>query len=187
MPLETSDAGGDPAANEGPPYTSRSAMGAAQVTPEALDEASELLKPLLRNPAQAQGTAAKLVAGMETHAGPLPHPHILSGYEELIPGAARTILDMAREEQRHRHNMENRATAYPYFGMGLGALCLLSCIAGAVFLAVRAHGEPVGIALIGAPVLTGVGWFLNARLAPPPGAKGSGNLPVTPRQKNPGL
>jgi uncharacterized membrane protein len=133
--------------------------------PEVLDKASELLRPLLRDPSQAPKTAEKLVAVMETHTGPLPHPRILSLYQEVIPGAAREILDMAREEQRHRHRMENRETAYPYVGMGLGGLCLLSCIVGAVFVAVHAYSEKIGLALIGAPVLTGVGWFINARSA----------------------
>lgn len=31
-----------------------------------------------------------------THSGPLPHPDILKQYNEIVPGAAREILDMAK-------------------------------------------------------------------------------------------
>jgi len=142
--------------------TSRRTLEAHNGKPEDLHKASELLKPLLRDPNQAPTTGAKLVAVMKTHKGPMPHPRTLGGYEDVIPGAAREILEMAKAEQRHRHKIENRETAYPYFGMGLGATCLLPCIAGAVFVASNAYTESIGLALIGGPVLTGTGWFINS-------------------------
>lgn len=38
--------------------------------------------------------------------GPIPHPDILRGYEEILPGSADRILSMAEGESKHRHEME---------------------------------------------------------------------------------
>jgi len=47
-----------------------------------------------------------LVTGSH-HVGPLPSPESLAAYEALCPGAAREILDMTKENQKHRHKQEN--------------------------------------------------------------------------------
>lgn len=39
--------------------------------------------------------------------GPLPHPEILRQYEEIQPGFAKEIMQMAVNEQEHRHKMDN--------------------------------------------------------------------------------
>ena len=44
----------------------------------------------------------------EYHSGPLPHPRILNGYEEIIPGAAERILQMAENQASHRQKIENK-------------------------------------------------------------------------------
>jgi len=178
MPPGLADQGAEPPKKNEPEFTPERDVRSLNGKPEFVDKASELLKPLLRDPTQAPKTAAQLVAVLEMHKGPLPHPRILGGYDEIIPGAAREILEMAKAEQRHRHTMENRETAYPYFGMALGGTCLLSCIAGAVFLATHAYSEKVALALIGAPVLAGIGWFINSRLNLRTQAPGTGGPPV---------
>ncbi|MDM0534830.1 DUF2335 domain-containing protein [Clostridium perfringens] len=38
--------------------------------------------------------------------GPLPHPGILRGYDEVCPGAADRIIKMAEDQMHHRQNME---------------------------------------------------------------------------------
>lgn len=38
--------------------------------------------------------------------GPLPHPDILAKYEEVYPGAASKIFQMAEEQAEHRRKME---------------------------------------------------------------------------------
>lgn len=45
---------------------------------------------------------------MERYSGPLPHPKILSGYEQILPGTADRIVAMAEREQEHRHNMQEK-------------------------------------------------------------------------------
>lgn len=42
----------------------------------------------------------------EEFKGPLPHPAILKQYEEIYAGFAKEIMQMAENEQRHRHDVE---------------------------------------------------------------------------------
>lgn len=39
--------------------------------------------------------------------GPLPPPEILAKYEDVYPGAAKTIFQMAEKQSEHRRNMES--------------------------------------------------------------------------------
>lgn len=41
-----------------------------------------------------------------SHSGPLPHPEILKGYENILPGAAERVFAMAESQQKHRMAME---------------------------------------------------------------------------------
>ena len=43
----------------------------------------------------------------EEFKGPLPHPDILQQYEAVQPGFAKEIMQMAVNEQSHRHKMES--------------------------------------------------------------------------------
>lgn len=48
----------------------------------------------------------------ESHfSGPLPHPDLLKQYDEAIPGLGKQIVQMARDEQEHRHSRENKETS----------------------------------------------------------------------------
>lgn len=132
--------------------------------PRVVAKTSELLKPLLRDPAQAPVAAAAIVASIETHEGPLPHPRILVGYEDIVPGAARDILDMAKKEQGHRHRMELMESAYPYIALLSGSLALFGCLAGAVYLAATSASTQVPLALLGAPLIGAIGWLVRSRL-----------------------
>jgi uncharacterized membrane protein len=40
------------------------------------------------------------------HEGPIPHPQLLSGYEQLVPGAAQRIMDWAERDLEHNRAME---------------------------------------------------------------------------------
>lgn len=44
----------------------------------------------------------------EIFAGPLPHPEILAKYESVLNGSADRILRMAKEQTRHRREMEDK-------------------------------------------------------------------------------
>ena len=44
----------------------------------------------------------------EQYSGPMAHPRIAAGWEQLLPGSADRILVMAEEQQSHRMQQENR-------------------------------------------------------------------------------
>ncbi len=50
-------------------------------------------------------------------AGPLPPPEALAGYEEVCPGAALRIIQMAEEEGRSRRALEAKAVDAQVEGM----------------------------------------------------------------------
>jgi uncharacterized membrane protein len=41
-----------------------------------------------------------------SHSGPLPHPSILRGYEDIQPGFADRVIAMAEKQQEHRMELE---------------------------------------------------------------------------------
>jgi len=43
--------------------------------------------------------------------GPLPHPSILKGYEEILPGSADRILTMAENQSKHRQKLESKVVS----------------------------------------------------------------------------
>ena len=45
----------------------------------------------------------------QSFSGPLPHPEILRGYDEVVPGAAERILKMVEEQAKHRQRLERIA------------------------------------------------------------------------------
>lgn len=47
-----------------------------------------------------------IMAKMEMYSGPIPHPEILKGYEELSPGSAKEIIENGIEESSHRRKLE---------------------------------------------------------------------------------
>lgn len=48
------------------------------------------------------------MAKLEMYSGPIPHPDIIKGYEEVYPGAAKKIIDNGVEESNHRRHMESQ-------------------------------------------------------------------------------
>ncbi len=106
-----------------------------------------------------------IAALSETYAGPLPHPRHLKAYDEVVPGAARDILNMAISEQKHRHRLQMLETAYPYLGWLAGFVGFLGCVSGAIYLGLH-HNTPVALALVGVPSVGAIGWFVRARIEP---------------------
>ena len=80
--------------------------------------------------------SATLALVSEKHSGPLPHPDILAGYDKLLPGSAERILVMAEEEQRHRHEIENKIISTESRDSLLGII--MSFVMSISFLAVGA-------------------------------------------------
>jgi len=68
-------------------------------------------------PANVRPTAQKLnkqnqigaQVTTQQFSGPVPHPEILRGYDQVLPGAAERILTMAELDQKHQIELENSA------------------------------------------------------------------------------
>lgn len=94
------------------------------------------------------------------HSGPLPSVRTFAGYEEICPGAARDILDMAKNDQAHRARMEKGMLRGDIFlqsfaiAAAFGIICVM--VFGAVYAASIGH-ESVGIT-----IATGSGFALVA-------------------------
>ena len=76
---------------------------------------------------------------MSVHSGPLPDPMTLKLYNELVPGAAERILQMAEREQLNRHQSEHSlnksAIAMGYLGI-VFALFSVVIISGLVYYSI---------------------------------------------------
>jgi uncharacterized membrane protein len=163
------------------PAATRRAVAAAKndaIQPEILEHAAEILRPLLKDRTLAPQAALQMVAVMESHSGPLPHPSTLDGYEKILPGSALEILAMARAEQKHRHSINIYEALYPFVGSVLGFLALCLCFGSALYLGLLGHTD-IAVAFLGVPVLAAVGWLVNARLPNRKPEPGSTPAPTT--------
>ncbi len=75
---------------------------------------------------------------LEMFAGPLPHPSTLEGYKAVDPKLVDTIIQMAVDQQLHRHQMEKREQKIiPFihiFGQLLGTFIGLIALIGGFYL-----------------------------------------------------
>ncbi|NTG22015.1 DUF2335 domain-containing protein [Agrobacterium rhizogenes] len=98
------------------------------------------------------------IQATSVYAGPMPSPHTMAGYAELYPGAPEQLFQQFRDEQKHRHEWENKALeqasnerarrdigAYLVAGAGIAAACFLALLGALTAAAI----------LIGAIVLGG--------------------------------
>ena len=83
--------------------------------------------------------------------GPMPPPVILQGYENVVPGLASQIAEMAAKEQHHRHQWERRALWNDILaqsgGLWLGWVLAAGCACGAFYLADKGNNLGAGILL----------------------------------------
>src|SRR3954453_14890360 len=131
---------------------------------ETLKPAVDILRPLLRDPKQAPQAVARIA--VQLFRGPIPPPDDFAGYEHVLPGSARELMDMAKSEQTHRHRMQSLEMLYPYVGMISGVICFGACIAGSVWLAIEGRETVAGL-LLGVPCLGLISWFIRSRLPAP--------------------
>lgn len=102
--------------------------------------------------------------------GPLPHPTILDAYTR-VPGAAELVLEMARDEQRHRHAMELRQRAFDEMALDVEAGDM------AEEWALWRRGQVVGACVVAFIALVGtVGTVLLATIGASPWVTGVSSL-----------
>jgi uncharacterized membrane protein len=106
-----------------------------------------------------------------THAyfrGPLPPPSVVEHFERIRPGAAERILVMAEEQQRVRHQLEERALVGALraeaTGQWLAAFIVTLTVGLGSWLVSSGH-DATGLATILAPLGAVVAAFLNAQQA----------------------
>jgi uncharacterized membrane protein len=98
------------------------------------------------------------------HAGPLPSPDTLNGYDQLYKGAAAKFIDEHFADKQHNREIEQQLVSNEKWGVirGQAASFLLmgGAIAGCVTCAMTEHTAPA-LVLGSAPVLTALGRFLG--------------------------
>ena len=67
-------------------------------------------KPGGENPSRTINVL-EIIQAQSQFSGPLPHPDILKGYDEVCPGAADRIIRMAESQQQHRRDIEARVVS----------------------------------------------------------------------------
>lgn len=78
----------------------------SRISPE-VSEAIKNLKPEQREIVIKSFQAVR----QESFSGPIPHPELLQGYEDVKQGFAERIVSMAEEQQKHRFECENKMVA----------------------------------------------------------------------------
>ena len=88
--------------------------------------------------------------------GPLPPPEVLRSFEEIVPGAAGRILDMAERQSDHRIQMEKTAivgdSRRSYLGLAAAFILSSAIIGGGIYLIINDH-DWAGVSLIGLDVV----------------------------------
>jgi len=130
----------------------------------------------VRRAAQAPQTEHNSVMQQEArfHHGPIPAPETLRRYDDLIPGAAATIIKMATDQVAHRQTLEREAQEHDArdrrkmletedarirgamvnerIGMVCGWLVAAGCVGGAVWCAISGKSWQIVASLLSLPV-----------------------------------
>lgn len=87
--------------------------------------------------------------------GPLPHPNDLAAYNEIVPGSAKTIINMALSQSEHRQNLEksviNSDIKNSKLGLIFGLIIGLTGMGSAVYCA--SIGQPTVGSILGGGTL----------------------------------
>jgi len=100
----------------------------------------------------------------ESFSGPLPPPTLLKQYDEIVPGAAKIILEKFDKQTTHRIEIEKAVIRIgnikEILGLLLGFIIAMTAILGGIYSALQ--GKPwfgTGVTLIGVAMI--VGAFLS--------------------------
>ena len=94
----------------------------------------------------------------ESFTGPLPHPSTLRAYEDIVPGAAGRILDMAEKQSEHRKGIEKSIVNNQIFlskrGQIFAFIIALGGIGGSFYCAYL--GMPIPASSLGGGTSAGI-------------------------------
>lgn len=110
----------------------------------------------LRPANQAEVMIVRHEQRTQEFSGPVPNPEILARYNELVPGSAERILQMAEREQHRRHDTEqshidlnrhflNSSIAQSKWGLVASITFAFTCLGAASWLIMLGHEVGGGI------------------------------------------
>lgn len=96
-----------------------------------------------------------------TRSGPLPDPQELASYERISPGFAREIMDMAKAEQKHRHEHYKTGQLGAIWRDRIGQICAMVSVLVFAYIAYEmiqhaAYGWATGLLGVELVALTSV-------------------------------
>jgi uncharacterized membrane protein len=110
-----------------------------------------------------QTTVVRAQIQAASFSGPLPPPEILARFDEVVPGAAARIIDMAQKQSDHRMDLEKTTVhgelTRSYLGLGSGTIVSLAMIAGGVYCVMNGH-DTAGATIVTANLAAVVGVFV---------------------------
>ncbi|MDR3711456.1 MAG: DUF2335 domain-containing protein [Puia sp.] len=106
------------------------------------EQRAEVIEHLLEQ-FEISGEKSFSMATMMRFSGPMPHPDILRGMEEIVPGSAKEIIGMSLSQSEHRKNLEQIAlksqTKQSSTGQWLGFVIAIFGLGGAFALVYTGH------------------------------------------------
>lgn len=105
------------------------------------------------------GDRSAVVHAQMEFSGPLPPPQILGQYDQVLPGAAERILQMAEKQQNHRIDMNRSGVQRANWGLGAGFSLSVLGLGLTAFLVLHGH-DAAGSILGGTTFLSLVGTFV---------------------------
>lgn len=158
-----------PAAQQQPAKTSQPEFQVPPVPPDVLEA---ILRKQGLPPAKAGIVIEQITEIQRLHSGPLPTVEDYQGYENVCPGAARDILDMAIRQQRHHNAIEKMAVVGDFLLPVIGIIAALAVIGAllyaGVYLAVKGF-EGLSLAVLsGTGIATVAGAFLQKKRSKKP-------------------
>jgi uncharacterized membrane protein len=122
---------------------------------------------------RSDGSDVRVEAFSQEFRGPLPPPGLLKQYDDIVPGAARDIIQSFVKEGEHRRSLQTRDTAMceewaradvglQRRGQQFGFVIAIVSVVGSLYAAI--HGAQAAGAIVGGTTLVGiVAAFLRQR------------------------
>lgn len=100
---------------------------------------------------------------IKVQSGPIPSPETLAGYDDVVPGSAKMLIEWTREQSKHRMYLERRTidsdANRSWAGLAAGfILCLAAIIIGGAL--VYLDHDWAGVSFVGAAFGTGLTTFI---------------------------
>ena len=116
------------------------------------------------HPATKESSA--LTTRREQFVGPLPHPDLLKKYEEVSPGVVKILIELAKEQAKHRQELEKKIITANItnekVGMYLAFTITIAAMGSGIYLLMN-NKETIGFIAFFAPALFQAGNYVYTR------------------------